>query len=150
MIKPLLILLFLLTVATGTKAQDSSLYNYSHDSTIKTTVIPNGRHPTILYTANGKQLSKQDLIDRFLLYEPSATEYQKYKEAKTGVLIWGVTALSLLIGGGITYNNHQPTVSHVLLWTAGGGLVLELASGVRSGRHWDLSIEAYNRRFLWH
>ena len=103
MIKPLLpktawlipILLFTAAYAQAQDStahqyrQDSTAYRYSQDSVIKITVVPQGKYSSILYTANGKVLTKQELIARIQLYDLSASEYQKYRNSKVGMLVWG-------------------------------------------------------------
>ena len=154
MIKPLLpktawLIPILLFSAAYAHAQDSTAYKYSQDSSIKMTVVPQGKYSSILYTANGRVLTNQEIITRIQLYDASASEYQKYRNSRVGMLVWGGVAIGSAIGAGIASNQQSDQgARYTLAGIAISALIMELVTGITGSRHFDLSIQRYNEHFL--
>ena len=153
MIKPLLrrtrwLIPILLLSAVCAQAQDSTAYKYSQDSSIKITVVPQGKYSGILYTANGKVLTREELITRIQLYDASASEYDKYRNSRTGMLVWGGVAIGAGIGAAVASNQSNQGTRYTLAGIAISALIMELVTGITGSRHFDLSIQRYNEHFL--
>ena len=153
MIKPLLrrtrwLIPILLFSAACAQAQDSTAYKYSQDSSIKITVVPQGKYSGILYTANGKVLAREELITRIQLYDASASEYDKYRNSRTGMLVWGGVAIGAGIGAAVASNQSNQGTRYTLAGIAISALIMELVTGITGSRHFDLSIQRYNEHFL--
>jgi len=168
--KKSLILFILLLVAVISHAQE--VKQAQSDSVIK--IIPiEGRHDRCLYTIGGKLYTRQEVVDRLLSYQPSATELLMGKRELT----WGYVSFAgagLAAGGALLafahdnklngsysyitgsgsnssiqtyYPHHNKTAAYVLTGVSAGLLTTAIIEMVNGSKHVNKSLSLFNMRF---
>jgi len=133
---------------TTLHSRDTLQSGISHDSSIYATVIRGYKYSSIAYSANGQVLSNREIIARLQLYPEPAGELEKYRNGRTGFVVW----LGVFLGAGITAAAERDQGNSGAQYTFGGiavaALVMAFVSGGQASAHFDRAIREYNKRFV--
>jgi hypothetical protein len=143
-----LLLLAAFWLASGSAfSQDSLHTGLSPDSSIRATLVQGYRYPRLVYSANGKVLDRREILARLRLYEAPAGELERFKNARTTMLVCLGAMLASGIGAGVERNQDNPGAQYTMAGIAVGAAVGALIAGAESARHLDRAIKRYNKRF---
>lgn len=122
------------------------------DSTIKVTVLQNGRYSSLLYTINNEPLTNSTLKSVLNAYPKSAAEMRKYRtQQRLALALLPVFIAATIVGG--TQSDKQRNVAGSPFSKA--PLPFSISIGAFFGaiglgaanNHFAKAIEAYNGRF---
>lgn len=123
------------------------------DSTIKHTIIRNGKYASVVYTMNDEVLSNKELKAILKTYPASADEIKKIHRQNLVGTLMASSFLAFLIVGSIEVD-HQKKVPGSNFEKAPLPFSISLASLVgatalwASNKHFNKAIKAYNNRVI--
>lgn len=145
---PLYPLIFLLLTTSCAFAQDSLRSGLSQDSSIRATLIKGIKYPSLVYSSNGEVIGRRGIVARLELYTEPADELRKYRNARTGTVVW----LGVMLGSGITAAVEGSKNNSGARYTLGGiavaALIGAFVSAGQASLHLDRAIHLYNKRFV--
>ena len=149
MFRYLLLSIFAFATYFSFAQQDSSLSNHHTDSLIKPTVVGSGKYKSVVYTTgNNTVLSRIEIRDRLLSYEPSAEEYKKFKTARIVAAVSTVAGITSFIIALIANKQHDLPTTRTGAYIGTGFLITEITALVIAPKHFNKSLRLYNKQFL--
>ena len=141
-------LIFLLVTTSCAHSQDTPQSDISRDSSIRKTLVQGIKYPQLIYTANGEVIGHSEIVARLQRYAEPADELQKYRNGRTGLIVW----LGVMLGSGIAAAAERGQGNSGARYTFGGiavgAVIAAFVSGEQSSLHFDRAIRIYNKRFV--
>lgn len=101
------------------------------------------------FFVDGKQISRADVNELLISYQPSAYEFNEYKKNKNLTTYFGIAAVAFLITPLIT--DHFKTINskpgQIALGLGYGFTIPVIIFGFRRDKHYNRSFNLYNRQF---
>lgn len=128
-------------------AQDRLPEGLSHDSSIHAIRVFGEPSFRMVYSANDSIIHHREIMTRLRLYDATAGELRRYRNARVGFFLWTGAVLGSLTMVIVEGNQHN----HGAEWSFGGGALIALigrfTSQMRVAEHRRKAILIYNRRF---
>ena len=149
-------ILFLILGFHFANGQYKNLNSLQYDSSIKATVMPQGKYSTMLYTVNGEPVTKTTIENLLLSYPSSSVEYKSYKKQREQTILLTILCASVSVAALVAANvqaSQQPGGStsnfnkSPYLFSLSIGSLVAILFVVKKNEHFTKAIQAYNSRF---
>lgn len=130
------------------RTQDTLQTGIGRDSSIRTTLVQGYKYPRLIYTANGEEIGRREIINRLSLYPETADQLQQYHDAKTGTYIWLGVMLAGVAGAGIEKGQNDQGGAAAFAGVVLTAVIGEFIAGASAQRHLRQAVRIYNKRFV--